>query len=708
MTEASRRVAIIGGGCAALSAAWELTRPEQGGRFEVTVYQMGWRLGGKGASGRGSHGRIEEHGLHVWLGFYENAFRLLREAYDELGRDPARCPVTRLEDAFLPAPSIALADWDPERDWHVWQAEFPEFPGRPGTPLERGATDPFGPSGSLLRSVELMRTLFEVAFGPWPRPSLEDPLDVLLVGARRVLGAGTAAADEVMSWVMALARAVFAAPSTHRLVEAATDVAVGLLDRLRVLARALPRPPGADPVAHANAGWAFELVVAALRGVLADRAHVHPDGFASLDDHDFAEWLHAHGASEAAVTSSFLRGLYSLMFAYEGGDERRPACAAGACLRGVLRMFGTYRGHIFYKMVAGMGDIVFAPLYEALVRRGVRFEFFHRLERLSIEGWGGAPFVRSLDLTMQAQLREQAYRPLVDVRGLPCWPAEPDWSQLVDGDRLRAAGARFERSDDPHAAAALRLEVGRDFDFVVLGVGLGEVPRVAGEIVERDPRWAEMVRRMGTAATCALQLWMRPSVEQLGWSRGSVTLTGFTSPYDTWSDMSHLLPMEDFPARDAPRSLAYFCNVLSDARLRAFGEAHPGALPDELVLKDSLQFMNESLPALWPRAADERGFRFPLLYPTSSAPQPDLRLEGQFMSCNVEPTDRYTLCLPGTPALRISPLDPTYRNLTVCGDWTANGLDLGCVEAAVMSGQLASHALSRRPALEDIIGYDHL
>jgi len=47
-------------------------------------------LGGKGASGRNmDHGaRIEEHGLHVWAGFYENAFRMMTRCYEELGRPP--------------------------------------------------------------------------------------------------------------------------------------------------------------------------------------------------------------------------------------------------------------------------------------------------------------------------------------------------------------------------------------------------------------------------------------------------------------------------------------------------------------------------------------------------------------------------------------------------------------------------------------------
>src|SRR6185369_13408494 len=103
-------VAIIGGGCAGVSAAFELTRPEHRGKYHVTLYQLGWRLGGKGASGRGVGGRIEEHGFHVWMGFYENAFRLLRECYAELGRDRATTRIADWQDAFKPTAKVGLAD----------------------------------------------------------------------------------------------------------------------------------------------------------------------------------------------------------------------------------------------------------------------------------------------------------------------------------------------------------------------------------------------------------------------------------------------------------------------------------------------------------------------------------------------------------------------------------------------------------------------
>src|ERR1700722_17994284 len=84
-----RRVAILGGGMAGLSAAYELTKTRSlRDQNEVTVYQLGWRLGGKAASGRDALGRNLEHGLHVWFGMYENTFKMIQEVYD--ARDPTK------------------------------------------------------------------------------------------------------------------------------------------------------------------------------------------------------------------------------------------------------------------------------------------------------------------------------------------------------------------------------------------------------------------------------------------------------------------------------------------------------------------------------------------------------------------------------------------------------------------------------------------
>ena len=101
-----RRIVILGGGVGAMTAAFELTNWDgwQDG-LEIDVYQMGWRLGGKGASGRRQDlaDRIEEHGLHVWMGFYENAFHVIRQAYDECTRRNLTpgSPFRSWQDAFL-------------------------------------------------------------------------------------------------------------------------------------------------------------------------------------------------------------------------------------------------------------------------------------------------------------------------------------------------------------------------------------------------------------------------------------------------------------------------------------------------------------------------------------------------------------------------------------------------------------------------------
>lgn len=47
-----QKVAILGGGIGAISTAFLLTDPALHGRYDVTIHCMGWRLGGKGASGR--------------------------------------------------------------------------------------------------------------------------------------------------------------------------------------------------------------------------------------------------------------------------------------------------------------------------------------------------------------------------------------------------------------------------------------------------------------------------------------------------------------------------------------------------------------------------------------------------------------------------------------------------------------------------------
>ena len=130
----------------------------------------------------------------------------------------------------------------------------------------------------------------------------------------------------------------------------------------------------------------IDLAMASMRGILRFGLVSDPRGFDAINDYDFREWLRINGASERSLESPLIRGAYDLVFAYEDGDYKRPRHGAGVALRGALRMLFSSRGAIFWKMHAGMGDTVFAPMYEVLKKRGVAFRFFHRLEGGKVGG----------------------------------------------------------------------------------------------------------------------------------------------------------------------------------------------------------------------------------------------------------------------------------------------------------------------------------
>ncbi|TMQ08453.1 MAG: hypothetical protein E6J91_33215 [Deltaproteobacteria bacterium] len=706
------RVAVIGGGCAALTAAFEQSRPEHGGRYRITVYQQGWRLGGKGASGRGPAGRVEEHGLHVWMGWYENAFRLLRDCYGELAASPGAWPALHWRDAFLPDPYIGVTDRDGRGGWSSLLAYLPQRPGSPGDPITGG---PFTIASYLRSAVELLLAALRDlhvyasgapdAAGAWDRAppadapvrSLGQQIDALISFGRLATLAGLAEAGDIL-------RRFFARPAEHP-----PGPLLVLLDRLTTTARSWIDTLAADGEARRR-WYMVDLVLTAVRGMLRDRIAFDPRGLDAIDHLDFRDWLRLHGASELTLASDHFRGgLYDLSFAYAGGDPDRPSFAAGEALRAACRMFFTYRGSFFWKMRGGMGDVVFAPLYEVLRRRGVEFRFFHRLDNVQLAA--DASHVAGLEMSVQAETLRGDYRPLVEVAGMPCWPAEPDFDQLVDGAALRAAGWQPESFWDTRRAKPRTLRVRDDFDLVVLGVGLGAIPHVCRELVARDARWRAMTERVATVATQSFQLWLRADLAELGWPGPSPSLCGYAKPFDTWADMPQLIDVEAW--RHPPRAIAYFCGALATPPGTPDDPDHP-AVQRERVRRAAIAFLDHQIQPLWPRAVRPGGgFRWELLAdaatddgtaPVHAGPE---RFATQFWTANINPSDRYVQSLPGTAAYRISPLDATYDNLTIAGDWTACGLNVGCVEAAVMSGRLAAHAIAQSPALADIIGYDH-
>jgi len=705
-----------------MAAAFELSRPQHRGRYEVTVYQLGWRLGGKGASGRGPANRIEEHGFHVWLGFYENAFRMMRECYAELARDRRKCRVADWRDAFVPAPFIGMADpVEGNNAVDTLLLYFPPIEGFPGDSI--GENNPFSINSYMARMASVLRSMMtgvRIEHGtrsesPFPPSSTgaqsTEQREQLAQRIARMLRLGALATMAGFIEALGVIQTVFTAPAVLpanlvQLLEALASAARSQLERLVRGDRDL------------TLLWhSVDLGLTCMLGILRGGLMTDPRGFDAINDYDFREWLRLNGASEGSINSPIVRCAYDIAFAYEDGDYQKPRHGAGVGLRGSLRLLFTYRGAIVWKMTAGMGDIVFAPLYEVLKKRGVIFKFFHRLEQVKLpkqHSAGERSHVEALVFDVQAEVKGGGeYQPLIDVDGLPCWPSTPDYSQLVNGARLEREHWKFESHWDRRSSGTKTLRVGADFDAVVLGVGVGVLPHVCRDLIRRNSRWRDMVAHLKTVETQAFQLWMREDLESLGWEHPPGALTGFVQPFESWFDMGHLAREEKW--RRPPKSIVYFCSTIPSADAPPLNEANYPSRRAEEVKAQAIRYLDQNIGSLWPNAVREgNGFRWDLLIDPredgNSVPPPSSdhsRFDSQFWIANVDPTERYSLSLPGTQRYRISPLDNTYDNLTIAGDWTACGLDSGCVEAAVMSGRLAAHAISSFPPLEEIVGYDH-
>jgi uncharacterized protein with NAD-binding domain and iron-sulfur cluster len=721
-TAMRKKIAILGGGVGALATAFALTDPDNPHRaeYDITLYQMGWRLGGKGASGRNPERsyRIEEHGMHIWFGCYHNAFRLIRRCYAELGRAPD-APLAGWQDAFKPH-NLVIVKEHHDGQWLNWEGFLPNNNLAPGD------------GNVLLPLHDYVIAAIELLLG-WAKgwhlarnPSGDATID-FPHGLQRRIDALASDLDTAV-WSFGV-RCLHTAHLLAKLVDYEGRIIVDLLTLfMRWLWRRVAPRVATDTEVRRQ--WImFNFFYGCLHGIIAEDAVTR--GLESLNDTDFHEFLQRYGFDDGGLMadSAFVLGLYDGVFAYVDGDNRIPPGATfppnakvetGTMLRAGVRQFFGFQGASIWKMQAGMGDTIFAPLYEVLKRRGVKFEFFHRVEKLTptadSRSIASITVARQVDITPEQQTRG-GYDPLIDVDRLPCWPSTPRYEQIVQGEQLRQLGIDLESYDSRWQPVGQRvLEAGKDFDQVVLGISLGALPYICCELIRASRKWQEMVTHLKTIRTQGLQLWLSPTAFELGWTlmQEPIMTCYEVSPLDTWADMSHLIPRESWPAKMFPLNLSYFCGpMLDDAiRMTECGPKEPLDQMDQRRWNDeakqtALQFVAGYMGAIFPQAVGADGtFRWELLIDPQGRRGP-ARLEAQYWRANVQPSERYVLSVPGSSKYRLPAHDRSeFTNLYLAGDWTDNGFNLGCVEAAVQSALLASNALSGYPARDDIVGLE--
>jgi len=409
-------------------------------------------------------------------------------------------------------------------------------------------------------------------------------------------------------------------------------------------------------------------------GIFADS--IIRRGFMSIDGFDLRQWLGKHGALQIVLDSAALRGYYDYFFAYQDGDPAKPHMSAGMGLAHLLRLVADYKGSLFWKMQSGMGDAAFAPLYEICLRNGVHFKFFHRVT--SVVPADDGKSIAAVHINRQVDLLNE-YDPLIHPRNVPSWPAEPRY-EFIDPKQAEKLKADPQIDlEDPWTnwpyGTDIELQAGRDFDAVVLGLSIGAFPAVCKPIIDRDPTWSDMVKQLPAIQTQALQIWFNKSVHDLGWEEGdNATGTDYANPHQSWSDMSPVIAVEDWPPDKEPQSVIYFCGPMLTADMPSGVDPSFGENQTRIAEANAVAWSRENLTHLFPVFDGSQLF-------------------GQYVRANYTPTERYVLDLPGTNQFRLEADTSGYSNLALAGDWLFTGLG-GAVESAVIAGMQAARGLA--------------
>ncbi|MEM9650525.1 MAG: NAD(P)-binding protein [Actinomycetota bacterium] len=704
---------ILGGGPSGLSAAFHLTSPRfnpgWSDRYDVVVHQLGWRLGGKGATGRNADmgNRIEEHGIHLFGNMYGNSLHMMNDAYDELG------------DGDI------TTEFEPSNAQLVSAFRSGGWVGLGGT-LPHNSGSPWEHDSAIASLPHLFESFKSAALGiltgrVLARPGMGGPLQT--GGTIDLTERLEVAADLTFTGVLDSISSELHGLLHHELLPGDHNDH-GILDHPGPIERLLESVMRGiekleEQLEHENgeiadlAYWItiqLDLLAACVRGTL--RHDVLTEGIDSIDHYGYREWLEHNGCHERTLASSLPQAIPNTCMSYPMGDTSGlPTMAASAYLTFVLRQLMA-PGDAAYFFRVSTGETIILPIYKTLVERGVRFEFFRKITNLL----PSADHTR-IDAIEYEQQTTTLHGPYNPIRTLPdgqeVWPDRPDYAQLADGDTWERDGINPESWWTPWTGTNHRLDLGPD-DKLVVALPPAAQAIVCKEAADLKPGWKTMLEEVRATPTGALQLWTTRTTDELGWP----ALTGtnrwigptFLPPLFAVADFTASLPYETWPKERRPKGLLYFCGALQiPDPIPDFSDHGFPARMKEQMFGQSAQLMM-SLGGLLPRSGD--GGPYPQAMNANSlycgadeTATGSNRMRQQYYRANIDPNERYTLSEPGKLQHRLKSWESGYTNVALSSDAIYTGFNIGSFEGSVMSGMLASATLTSSPTIDQIIGY---
>lgn len=705
MSETKKKIAVLGGGLGSMVTAIELSDPKHQGKYDITVYQMGWRLGGKGASGRNRdhQNRIEEHGLHLWFGFYDHAFELIKNCYAENAR-PLGKPLSTWNEAFKPCNFFVLEE-NINNKWEKWALPFPDNKLEPGLGGAKLSLMDYASEMArfALEYYETCQVQFEEVIpterstGSFLKDIAHDVTHFFNIFNERQT-------NNTLHNVLIDVHNAFSKNSAKSFDGKQTKWLILVLEGFLAV---IGRDIDAKVQNHTQLRRIWILINLALSSILGFlRDDVFAQGLQVINKYDYKEWLRRNGASPLTYNSAPVNAIYSAFFSLD------DSFAAGTAMNINLHLAMKYKGSFYYRMQAGMGDTIFGPIYEVLKKRGVKFKFFHKIDSLkmsadqsSIEAING-----SIQVTLADQTKE--YYPLFDVKGLPCWPSMPLYEQIdpKQATELIKNKINLESYWTPwKPIAQFTLKQGVDYDHVVLGISIAALKDICADIIENktingQKAWKNMMQKVGAIPTQALQLWLKADVAGMGWQfwqKELAFLSTYTNdPLNTWADMSDLIIRESWTDEHFPNNSSYFCNGYKPPLPIPPAKDHNYPAAQLLLMKlRSVNALNKNLGEILPNTIQNGKFNWDLLVDSSNQTGEN-RLDSQYLRVNVDPTEHYVLSLKDSDQYRLKASGSGFSNMTLTGDWIDNEsedgpMNGGFVEGTTLAGLKAAEAVAK-------------